>query len=440
MKRLLHRQEGAALVMSLAFLMLSVPLVIAAQKLASTLALDSRAKTDIVMTQHSNWGASEHVRFRLAYEDGYVENLPLNSPQSYVVRLNGKDITVTVVRTADPPLAPPLTVPSSESGREFRTAKSVTPGIATPGLTTFTYTITVWNTALTTQQVSTVYDKLPYGLSYVSGFTSGMTTNDPQINDEELKWENLAYNIGGGASSTLTFRARGTLSQGVYCNEAWVDPGGRSKTNSDKTAKIVVGSPSSSLCPDEAVTITKSVTPNVVIAGDSETFIYTITMENRGTEELELGVLKDLLPEGFVYAPGSSSGMTTADPSLSQSNDRWHLTYAYSPEAQLAPGQTRTQVFLATAAPAVGFHYSEVWAIIDDFPYEFYTWPTSPVQGLSIMVTCTTDGQSSVSSEVWVGSGTSTLGVWELTVGNQHKWDRLGPEKIIIMKSCVGAP
>ena len=26
------------------------------------------------------------------------------------------------------------------------------------------------------------------------------------------------------------------------------------------------------------------------------------------------------------------------------------------------------------------------------------------------------------------------------SVGNQHKWDRLGPEKIIIMKSCVGAP
>ena len=27
-----------------------------------------------------------------------------------------------------------------------------------------------------------------------------------------------------------------------------------------------------------------------------------------------------------------------------------------------------------------------------------------------------------------------------VSVGNQHKWDRLGPEKIIIMKSCVGAP
>ena len=328
MKRLLHSQEGAALVMSLAFLMLSVPLVIAAQKLASTLALDSRAKTDIVMTQYSNWGASEHVRFRLAHEDGYVENLPLNSQQSYVVRLNGKDITVTVMKTAQPTPPPPLTSPPSESGRDFRTEKSVTPTTATPGfLTTFTYTINVWNTASTTQELTTVFDELPVGLSYVSGFTSGITTNDPQINDQELKWENLAYNIGGGASSTLTFRARGTLSQGAYCNEAWVDPGGRSKTTTGKTAKIVVGSPSSSGCPGAAVTVTKSVTPNFVIAGHSETFTYTITIENRGTEVLELTVLKDLLPEGFVYAPGSSSGMTTVDPSLSQSNGRWHLTW-----------------------------------------------------------------------------------------------------------------
>ena len=30
--------------------------------------------------------------------------------------------------------------------------------------------------------------------------------------------------------------------------------------------------------------------------------------------------------------------------------------------------------------------------------------------------------------------------VASVPVGNQHKWDRLGPEKIIIMKSCVGAP
>ena len=51
MKRLLHRQEGAALVMALAFLLLSVPLVIAALKLASTLALDSGTRTGIFKSQ-----------------------------------------------------------------------------------------------------------------------------------------------------------------------------------------------------------------------------------------------------------------------------------------------------------------------------------------------------------------------------------------------------
>ena len=38
------------------------------------------------------------------------------------------------------------------------------------------------------------------------------------------------------------------------------------------------------------------------------------------------------------------------------------------------------------------------------------------------------------------GSPKATQPTLPISVGNQHKWDRLGPEKIIIMKSCVGAP
>ena len=43
------------------------------------------------------------------------------------------------------------------------------------------------------------------------------------------------------------------------------------------------------------------------------------------------------------------------------------------------------------------------------------------------------------SSQV-MGSGGRTPVNLADCVGKQHKWDRLGPEKIIIMKSCVGAP
>ena len=37
----------------------------------------------------------------------------------------------------------------------------------------------------------------------------------------------------------------------------------------------------------------------------------------------------------------------------------------------------------------------------------------------------------------WVADFPETIGGFNVGVGHQHKWDRLGPEKIIIMKSCV---
>ena len=51
-------------------------------------------------------------------------------------------------------------------------------------------------------------------------------------------------------------------------------------------------------------------------------------------------------------------------------------------------------------------------------------------------VRVTGDAEMAAESAIPVGQTAVTS-----TVGNQHKWDRLGPEKIIIiMKSCVGAP
>jgi hypothetical protein len=33
-----------------------------------------------------------------------------------------------------------------------------------------------------------------------------------------------------------------------------------------------------------------------------------------------------------------------------------------------------------------------------------YTWPTAPVNVMSVLTSCTTDGQTSVSSEIWYGT------------------------------------
>lgn len=413
MRRLLKNEQGVALLMSAAFMALSLPLVLAALHLASALTVDSRVKTDILKSQYSGIAGQQYAQYRLAYEANFIQSLPLNTPQSFTLNINDKEVTVTVQRTSQVP--PPPAVPAAESGREFRTQKSVQLETASVGvMTTYTYTITVFNTGPDTRELTTVYDQLPSQFSYVGGSTSGITTNNPQITGPELKWEGLAFDVASGGNATLSFQAVATRPEGTYCNETWVDPGGASKSTSGLTAGVVVGSPSDTLCPGKAVTVTKSVTPAVVSGGSTQTFTYTISIANIGEVPLPLKELRDLLPAGFTYVIASSSGITSADPSQSGSGDRTELKWAYSPEFIVSPGATTTQAFQAAATPDPGNHYNEVWLVIDGFPYEAYTWPTAEVRVMSVVETCSTDGDTSVISNVWVGSDSSLVDTLEI--------------------------
>jgi hypothetical protein len=70
------------MVMVLAMMALSTPLVTGALGLASTLAIDSRVKSQRVMSQYATMGGVEHAIYRLTYEEGYAESLPLGVPSS----------------------------------------------------------------------------------------------------------------------------------------------------------------------------------------------------------------------------------------------------------------------------------------------------------------------------------------------------------------------
>ena len=84
-----------------------MPLVVAALKLAGTLTLDSQVKTRILKSQYAALGANEHAFYRLVYEDGYAEWLPMASSTSYTIVLNGVNVTVSETKLAIPPLPPP---------------------------------------------------------------------------------------------------------------------------------------------------------------------------------------------------------------------------------------------------------------------------------------------------------------------------------------------
>ena len=99
------------------------------------------------------------------------------------------------------------------------------------------------------------------------------------------------------------------------------------------------------------VAVGQEVEPGYTDPGVPTTFTYTLTVGNEAWlivyELEEIGVL---LPEGFEYVAGSSSGVTGDDPTIGTLEGQPELTWTFSePLPELLPGEVVTQTFQATA-------------------------------------------------------------------------------------------
>ena len=64
------------------------------------------------------------------------------------------------------------------------------------------------------------------------------------------------------------------------------------------------------------IVVPASASPNV-----QTTFTYTVTVENRDSEPEKLNKVHDRLEPGFAYVAGTTSGVTTGDPSIAVLDD-----------------------------------------------------------------------------------------------------------------------
>ncbi|MBF8268042.1 MAG: hypothetical protein HW388_1550 [Dehalococcoidia bacterium] len=403
-RRLLRDEKGAALIIVLAFIALAVPLVTGALGLASTLSIDSRIKTRAMKSTYATIGGLEHLVYRLVYEDGYAETLPLGQATNYVITINGIDVTITVTKTNEPP--PPDAVPPGLSNRSFSISKSVYPTAVSPDTqTTYIYTVLLSNMTENEKTITQVKDDFPEGLSYVPGSTSGLTTSDPAIVSGDLRWNVTSEEGTLPPFSTrgLQFQMQGLLTQGVYCNDIWVNPGG-DKTRSGKTAKITVGSPASTLCPGTAIKLSKTVSPQMVPSDTLITFTYTITLTSNGTDSSEVSKVIDILPADFSYVSGSTQGLTTVDPSILLVNNgtQEKLTWSANPIGTIPPGETRGLTFQTTATPLNASYYNEVTVTMSGLNYDLYSWPTAKVEVVGVFQMGASDGETSTDSDVWL--------------------------------------
>lgn len=116
----------------------------------------------------------------------------------------------------------------------------------------------------------------------------------------------------------------------------------------------------------DRIQVSKRVAPNSAPVGQQTTFTYTISIKNIDTSTVKLEEIRDLLPAGLSYVAGSSSGITTADPNISDDGPRKELKWEFTPpNPDVAAGQIVTQAFQATATLLMDIYWNEAWVVMD---------------------------------------------------------------------------
>ncbi len=331
------QRGGIAILTALAFLLFSIPLITASLDLAQVSSIDAGVKNRIIqrhycglaVEEYLSYLTSDNTRWTTWLANNVDPNDPSGDTSTETVNPCGKNITVTVIQqpvlppdsTTDPLGNPLITIPpiSSYSNRDFQTSKTVSNANPNGG-DSVTYTITVFNRDSTNTTLNQIEDTLPLGFSYDCNATADQLTlpgmapqnivpdGGPCPGGSQIEWD-MAPNtsIQPGEVVTLTFTAVTSMSDGTYCNEVQVVPGG-DKTRSGKTAIVQIGI-YPGLCSGEGVAVSKSVDSATLVSTDSSTNPYTytfdidftITVDNIGSDDLTIAEFIDLLPAGFSY-------------------------------------------------------------------------------------------------------------------------------------------
>ena len=371
----LLREErgGAALLMLIGFIALAVPLMAASAQTSTQLSRNSLRYANRVTEEYNAVSGVEVAAWEAANNPAHDDGLNIANP-SKAMSIDSNEETVNVTTTK-------IFGSDDLQGQGLLVTKTVNPTSTPPDTaTTFTYTITIQNDGTDSVTVDRIRDYLPPRLSYVSGSTSGLTASNPDEDDDAgptscgappfmLEWDlSPDLQIEVAEKRTLSFDAIGTLSDGAYRNQVrvtyvpWWDPS-PVDIYSPYSAEIVVGAGTPTCGYDADLLVTKSVSPTNPAIGVPTEFTYTITMENTSSGDLSIQRIQDLLPPGFTYVAGSSSGVSGADPTdvLDPILDRRILSWGSAGETAalttISAGATLIQVLKATVTPESGVNY-----------------------------------------------------------------------------------
>ncbi len=159
---------------------------------------------------------------------------------------------------------------------------------------TVLYTITISNSGTGAAGITQIQDVLPPGFSYISGTSSGITTNNPTITGQVLTWNGM-WSVPAGENRILSFSAAATSITGTYYNNVSVYGTNFPAYNTGNIAPVNVGAP--------LMDIQKYSNKASAIPGEEIT--YTIHYRNTGYGSATFVIISDTIPFNTTYVPGS---------------------------------------------------------------------------------------------------------------------------------------
>ena len=142
---------------------------------------------------------------------------------------------------------------------------------------------------------------------------------------------------------------------------------------------------------------------------------YTITFRNTGTMPLTLTQVRDLLPPGFVYSPGTTWGLTSDEPSPTVFQGRQRLDWVFDPGLTIASGSTK-EVNFKVQGPFLGGHWNDAWLTFNEFANTQYTWPSAGITVIGTTEVDTTTNGVTIHSLTWeIDPGSFVVWEWQIT-------------------------
>ncbi len=151
----------------------------------------------------------------------------------------------------------------------------------------------------------------------------------------------------------------------------------------------------------QGLDIKKIVSPTSTSAFATTTYTYTITITNIGTDTSNIHRVRDLLLPGFDYVPGSTTGLTTADPGIASETAPNPYTLYLNDDA----GAPYPWVEVQGTDSAQGTHTPAkgVWEEVSDY------WETTSFPQDSLL-----EGDAWEHSQWWYSTKKNNLERWKV--------------------------